>query len=96
MGTADFDAMARLDLLGLDAEIPSEDRILRDSVRRFADDHLRPNIAEWFEAGTLPARDLALEFGKLGILGMHLEGYGCGGAKPSQYATAAIEVEAVD
>jgi glutaryl-CoA dehydrogenase len=93
---ADFDALHRLDLLGLDDTLSAEDRLLRDTVRKFADDQLRPHIAEWFEAGTLPARDLALEFGKLGLLGMHLEGYDCPGAKPSQYALACAEVEAVD
>ncbi len=93
---ADFDALDRLDLLDLDDTLSGEDKLLRDTVRRFADEQLRPNIAEWFEAGTLPARDLALEFGKLGLLGMHLEGYDCPGAKPSQYAIACTEVEAVD
>jgi glutaryl-CoA dehydrogenase len=90
------DALDRLDLLDLDSTLDSDDRLLRDTIRRFADDQLRPNIAEWFEAGTLPARDLALEFGKLGVLGMHLQGYGCAGAKASQYALACIEIEAVD
>ncbi len=93
---ADFDALDRLDLLGLDGTLTSEDRLLRDTVRRFATEQLRPHIAEWFEAGTLPARDLALEFGKLGVLGMHLQGYDCAGATASQYALACIEIEAVD
>jgi glutaryl-CoA dehydrogenase len=88
--------LARLDLLDLDDTLASEDRLLRDTIRRFADEQLRPHIAEWFEAGTLPARDLALEFGKLGVLGMHLDGYGCAGAKASQYALACVEIEAVD
>jgi glutaryl-CoA dehydrogenase len=93
---ADFDALDRLDLLDLDETLDSEDRLLRDTVRRFATEQLRPHIAEWFEAGTLPARDLALEFGKLGVLGMHLQGYDCAGAKASQYALACTEIEAVD
>jgi glutaryl-CoA dehydrogenase len=93
---ADFDALDRLDLLDLDETLDSEDRLLRDTVRRFATEQLRPHIAEWFEAGTLPARDLALEFGKLGVLGMHLQGYDCPGAKASQYALACTEIEAVD
>lgn len=92
----DFDGLARLDLLNLDDTLSGEDRLLRDTIRRFAADQLQPNIAEWFEAGTLPARDLALEFGKLGVLGMHLEGYECPGAKASQYALACTEIEAVD
>jgi glutaryl-CoA dehydrogenase len=92
----DFDALGRLDLLGLDDALSGEDRMLRDTIRRFASEQLRPHIAEWFEAGTLPARELALEFGKLGVLGMHLEGYDCAGAKASQYAIACTEIEAVD
>jgi len=92
----DFDALDRVDLLDLDDTLDGEDRLLRDTVRRFATEQLRPHIAEWFEAGTLPARDLALEFGKLGVLGMHLSGYDCAGAKASQYALACTEIEAVD
>ncbi len=90
------DALDRLDLLDLDDELGEEDRLLRDTVRKFSDDRLRPHIRDWFEAGTLPARDLALEFGKLGVLGMHLKGYGCQGATASQYGLVCAEVEAVD
>src|SRR5689334_15894730 len=87
------DALDRLDLLDLDDDLDDEDRLLRDTVRKFADDRLRPNIQKWFEDGTLPARDLAGEFG---VLGMHLDGYGCQGAKASQYGLVCAEVEAVD
>jgi glutaryl-CoA dehydrogenase len=90
------DALDRLDLLDLDDDLDDEDRLLRDTVRKFADDRLRPNIQKWFEDGTLPARELAREFGELGVLGMHLDGYGCQGAKPSQYGLVCAEVEAVD
>ncbi|MGI8760381.1 MAG: acyl-CoA dehydrogenase family protein [Jatrophihabitantaceae bacterium] len=90
------DALARLDLLDLDDELADEDRLLRDTVRKFADDRLRPNIRQWFEDGALPARELAQEFGALGVLGMHLQGYGCQGAKPSQYGLVSAEIEAVD
>jgi glutaryl-CoA dehydrogenase len=90
------DALDRLDLLDLDDDLDDEDRLLRDTVRKFADDRLRPNIQKWFEDGTLPARELAREFGELGVLGMHLDGYGCQGAKASQYGLVCAEVEAVD
>jgi glutaryl-CoA dehydrogenase len=86
----------RLDLLDLDDDLADEDRLLRDTVRKFADDRLRPHIQQWFEDGTLPARDLAREFGELGVLGMHLDGYGCQGAKASQYGLVCAEIEAVD
>jgi glutaryl-CoA dehydrogenase len=90
------DALDRLDLLDLDDELDDEDRMLRDTVRKFAADRLRPNIRQWFEDGALPARELAQEFGALGVLGMHLKGYGCQGAKPSQYGLVSAEIEAVD
>ncbi len=86
----------RLDLLDLADDLDGDDRLLRDTVRKFADDRLRPHIREWFEEGTLPARDLAKEFGALGVLGMHLDGYGCQGAKASQYGLVCAEIEAVD
>jgi glutaryl-CoA dehydrogenase len=90
------DALDRLDLLDLDDDLDDEDRLMRDTVRKFADDRLRPNIRQWFEDGALPARELAQEFGALGVLGMHLKGYGCQGAKPSQYGLVSAEIEAVD
>ncbi len=93
--TSTADPLDRLDLLDLAGTLSEEDRMLRDTVRRFADEQLRPNIAQWYEQGTLPVRELALEFGKLGLLGMHLQGYDCPGALPSQYALACTEIEAV-
>src|SRR5690348_9157378 len=90
------DALDRLDLLDLDDDLDDEDRLLRDTVRKFADDRLRPHIQQWFEDGHLPARDLAREFGSLGVLGMHLSGYGCQGARASQYGLVCAEIEAVD
>src|SRR5215471_11658676 len=62
----------------------------------FADDRLRPHIRDWYEDGTLPARELAGEFGALGVLGMHLSGYGCPGASATQYGIICAEIEAVD
>ena len=67
---------AGFDLLHIDDELSEEERLVRDTVRAFAADRIMPNIADWFEAGTLP-RDLAPELGKMGLLGMHLTGYGC-------------------
>ena len=90
------DALPRLDLLDLDADLSDENRLLRDTVRKFADDRLRPHIRDWFEDGSLPARELALEFGALGVLGMHLTGYGCAGSTATQYGIACTEIEAVD
>jgi glutaryl-CoA dehydrogenase len=90
------EALDRLDLLDLDDDLSDEDRLLRDTVRTFANDRLRPHIREWFEDGALPARELAREFGALGVLGMHLSGYGCAGATATQYGIACAEIEAID
>jgi len=88
--------MSPLDLVGLDGLLDEEERAIRDTVRRVADDRLRPHIAEWFEAGGLPARELAGQLGGLGLLGMHLEGYGCAGTSVVAYGMACHELEAVD
>ena len=69
---------------------------MRDAVRRFCVDRVRPHIAEWYEAGQLPARDLAKELGNLGVLGMHLEGYDCAGTSGTAYGLACLELEAAD
>jgi glutaryl-CoA dehydrogenase len=54
-----------------------------------------PHVADWFEAGTLP-RELASEVGQLGLLGMHLTGYGCAGMGAIAYGVACRELEAAD
>ncbi|MBP2472653.1 glutaryl-CoA dehydrogenase [Crossiella equi] len=84
-----------LDLLAADGLLSEEERLIRDTVRQFGHDRLRPVIADWFERGHFD-RDYALEFGKLGVLGMHLEGYGCAGASAVAYGLACFELEAVD
>ncbi|UMP00247.1 acyl-CoA dehydrogenase family protein [Amycolatopsis sp. EV170708-02-1] len=84
------------DFLDLDAELSAEDRAMRDAVRSYAQDQLLPNVAEWYETGALPAAELAKGFGQLGLLGMHLEGYGCAGTSAVAYGIACRELEAVD
>ncbi|MBB3036243.1 acyl-CoA dehydrogenase family protein [Hoyosella altamirensis] len=85
-----------LGLFGTDAIINDEDRAIRDTVRAFTDERIRPHLEEWFEAGALPAREVAQELGKLGVLGMHLEGYGCSGTSATAYGLACMELEAAD
>ncbi|MEV7984549.1 acyl-CoA dehydrogenase family protein [Micromonospora sp. NPDC085948] len=87
---------APLDLLDLDQSLSEEERQIRDVVRQLVDDRVRPHIADWYEDGQVPARDLAREFGKLGLLGMHLGGYGCAGASAVAYGLACQELEAGD
>src|SRR4051794_38813250 len=88
--------LSPLALLDTDALIGEEDRAIRDTVRAFVDDRLRGDVADWYESGAVPVRDLALEFGKLGLLGMHLEGYGCAGTSATAYGLACLELEAGD
>jgi glutaryl-CoA dehydrogenase len=87
---------APLDLLDLDTLLTDEERDVRDVVRRVTDDRVRPHVAEWYERAEAPVRELAGEFGKLGLLGMHLTGYGCAGASAVQYGLACMELEAAD
>jgi glutaryl-CoA dehydrogenase len=83
-------------LFAIDSLLDEEELAMRDAVRRFCADRVRPHIAEWFEAGQLPARDLAKELGALGVLGMHLDGYGCAGTSGTAYGLACLELEAAD
>jgi glutaryl-CoA dehydrogenase len=83
------------DLLKIDDELSDEERLVRDTVRKFAADRIMPYIADWFEEGTLP-KDLVPELGQLGLLGMHLKGYGCAGMGPIAYGVTCREMEAAD
>src|SRR4029450_3411912 len=85
-----------LDILDLDSLLTDEERDVRDLTRRVVDDRVRPYVADWYERGEAPVRELALEFGKLGLLGMHLTGYGCAGASAVAYGLACQELEAGD
>jgi glutaryl-CoA dehydrogenase len=84
-----------LDFLGLDALLSDEERLVRETVRDFVHKRVLPDVATWFEEGILP-RELATELGKLGLLGMHLEGYDCPGASAVAYGLACTELEAGD
>ncbi len=83
------------DYLGLDGLFSAEELALRETVRGFVEERIRPNIVKWYETATFP-RELPREMGALGLLGMHLEGYGCGGRSAVEYGLAAMELEAGD
>ncbi len=90
-------ATARIeDLLDVESLLAPEEIELQKTVRRFGEQRLRPYIAEWFESGEVPVRELAADFGKLGLLGMHLHDYGCGGSTATAYGMVCQELEAVD
>jgi glutaryl-CoA dehydrogenase len=88
--------LAPLDLIGVDRLHSAEELQIRSVVRKLITDQVRPHIAQWYEAGTVPARDLAKSFGAIGLLGMHLEGYGCAGSSAVDYGLACMELEAGD
>ena len=83
-------------LLRIDTLLDDEERQIRDSVRALVKGRIAPEIATWYEAGELPVRDLAAELGELGLLGMHLQGYGCAGTTATAYGLACLELEAGD
>jgi glutaryl-CoA dehydrogenase len=80
------------DLLAIDALLDDDERMLRDTVRRFVAERILPDVGDWFEAGTFP-KELAKEMGALGLLGMHLDGYGCAGTSNTAYGLACTELE---
>jgi glutaryl-CoA dehydrogenase len=83
------------DFLELDRELDEEERVLRDTVRRYVREQVLPSIADWYDRGVFP-KQMATEIGALGLLGMHLEGFGCTGASATQYGLACMELEAGD
>lgn len=85
-----------LALFGIDDLLSDEERDVRDTVRRLVDDTIRPAVAGWYQAGRMPARELAAELGARGLLGMHLHGYGCAGTSAVAYGLACAELEAAD
>jgi len=89
------DIYAPLELFDTDRLLDSDERDIAATVRKFVDTRLRPNVADWFESASLP-RELAKEFGELGVMGMHLEGYGCAGTNAVSYGLACLELEAGD
>src|SRR2546430_4827880 len=88
--------MSGLDLLDLDSLHSGEELEIRGAVRQLLDREVRPYVAQWYEDGHAPVRELAGMFGRLGLLGMHLTGYGCAGASAVSYGLACLELEAAD
>jgi len=83
-------------LFDIDGLLYDEEREMRDVVRSYVTKHIKPEVATWFEQGHIPAKELSLALGKLGVLGMHLEGYGCAGTTAVAYGLACLELEAGD
>jgi len=83
-------------LFDIDSLLDDEEKAVRATVRHFVDERVKPYVADWYQNGQLPARELAKQFGELGLLGMHLEGYGCAGMSATAYGLACVELEAGD
>jgi glutaryl-CoA dehydrogenase len=83
------------DYLDIESRLSDEEIAIRDTVRRFVRENVEPNVAEWFEAGRPPS-GLMKELGSLGLLGMHLQDYGCAGTSATAYGLACMELEAGD
>ncbi len=88
-------ALDPLDFLALDSLLDVEERAVRDTVRQFVREQVLPEIGDWFERGVLP-RELLTELAKLGLFGMHLDGYGLPGASAVAYGLTCLELEAGD
>ena len=91
----ELQALDPLDFLALDALLDDEEKAIRDTVRQFVREQVTPYVGEWFEQGIMP-RELIAELGKLGLFGMHLEGYGLPGASAVAYGLTCLELEAGD
>ena len=83
------------DILAIDSLLSAGELAVRERVRDFTQQRIRPGIAGWYDDGVFPL-ELAPELGELGVLGMHLEGYGCPGRSAVEYGLAAMELEAGD
>ena len=88
-------ALDPLDFLAIDALLDEEERAIRDTVRSFVREKVLPDVGDWFEQGILP-RELMTELGKLGLFGMHLDGFGLPGASAVAYGLTCLELEAGD
>ncbi|MBB3045694.1 acyl-CoA dehydrogenase family protein [Nocardioides soli] len=86
-----------LDPAGIDDLLTDDEIAIRASVRQMCDSRIQPHVARWFEEARIDdVRGLTAELGELGVLGMHLEGYGCAGMSATAYGLACLELEAVD
>ena len=91
--SSDSNTIDPYDFLDVDALFTDEEKMVRATVRSFVRDKVLPDINDWFEAGTPYPKELFREMGKLGLFGMHLEGYGCAGMGSVAYGVACEEVE---
>ena len=96
-GTGSAAPVDPLDLAGIDDQLSADEKAVRSSVRDLCERRVNPFVADWFERGEIDdIRGLTKELGSLGLLGMHLDGYGCAGMSAVDYGLACLELEAAD
>jgi glutaryl-CoA dehydrogenase len=90
-----FGDQAAGDFLNIDAHLSEGEMGVRETVRSFVQDKIKPNIEGWYDRAIFP-KEIVPEFAELGLLGMHLSGYGCAGKSAVEYGLACMELEAGD
>src|SRR3954453_19279324 len=93
--TGAFGSPAVGDFLNVDAQLSGEEMDVRERVRSFVHEKIKPNIEAWYDEAVFP-KEIVPEFAELGLLGMHLSGYGCAGRSAVEYGLACMELEAGD
>jgi glutaryl-CoA dehydrogenase len=83
------------DALRLEDLLTSEEVMIRDSARTYAQERLMPRIVESNRNETFDI-EVMREMGALGFLGATIEGYGCAGISFVSYGLVAREFERVD
>jgi len=84
-----------VDFYRLDDLLSEEERLVRSTVGRFVDERFLPIVAEHYERGTFPM-EVVRELARLGVFGMHLQGYGAAGLSNVMYGLACQELERGD
>ncbi|MGE2732080.1 acyl-CoA dehydrogenase family protein [Mycolicibacterium vaccae] len=89
-------ALSTSDPIDLSTTLGDDEVAITETVREFVRTAVLDEVGDWFEAGRFPARELAPRLGEIGLLGMHLDGYGCAGTSATAYGLACLELEAGD
>ncbi|MDL0122523.1 MULTISPECIES: acyl-CoA dehydrogenase family protein [Halobacterium] len=84
-----------LDYVGLEADLDSEERLIRDTAREFVDEHVQDDIGEHYLDGTFPT-ELIPEMGEMGFYAPNLDGYGLPNVSETAYGLLMQELEACD
>src|SRR5881296_1601553 len=84
-----------VDFIELDSLLSDDERLVRDTARRFIEDNLVPIIEQCNREGRFP-RELVPEMGELGFFGASLKGYGCAGMSNVEYGLVTQELERGD